>query len=168
MLQVTMPGCESQSSLRSVGFRVVWCFCFLFFNFLTSAPLTYKSHDPVSHHRMTFQNHLCLEAKTVACMSRAPHQTPLAFSLKINSCTHACAHTHISKWHSRQNPGHSSGLRNAGELERCPPPRSEARSAPPGKELSVAAAVRGSPISLIPAPWERVRHFLPSTAPCLV
>lgn len=56
-----------------------------FFNFLTSAPLTNKSHNPVSHHRMTFQNHLCLEAKIMVCVSRVSHQTSLAFSLKINS-----------------------------------------------------------------------------------
>lgn len=141
---------------------------FFFFNFLTSAPLTYKSHDPVSHHRMTFQNHLCLEAKTVACMSRVPHQTPLAFSLEINSYAHACAHTHISKWHSRQSPGHSSGHRNAGELQPCPPPRSETGSAPTGKKLNMAAVVRDSLISLIPAPRGWCSSLFRSIATCLM
>lgn len=157
MPQVTMRGCESLSSLGSVVFRVVWIF---FFNFLTSAPLTNKSHNPVSHHRMTFQNHLCLEAKIMVCVSRVSHQTPLAFSLKINSWAHVCAHIHISKRHSRQSPGHSSGLRNARECQPCPPPQSETQSAPVGEKKNPKYWCKRQPDLIKPSPSGRV--FFPS------
>lgn len=53
---MAMPGYDRV--LTSLGFSE--CFFFLN-NFLTSVPPTKKSHDLLSHYKMIFQNHLCLD-----------------------------------------------------------------------------------------------------------